>query len=477
MISENYNNGFYSVTRGFFSNNEKRPILLLWWIICISIHPFVKKFDLGIYLQYYDKVEEALLILVFPYLLRGLLILWNIRIWGPITVFAYLCYLFWGSLSWLFSPLKIEAFALQFLLELKMPILAMAFIGAGDTKWIIKKFLPYSKMILLLSIALIIWQFVLPESYNTFFSAGAHQGAFFLLQERLPRAAGIFWHPGQLATFSATMCGFYIIQLGIKKGKKQLLWIILSFFVLLTTFSRNETFAMIIGLLVVYFFFRREKFYGEKFISFTVLTGLLYFILIPIILPYVKFTMYNELGFLDFWGARAARVAFYAKSFLLANIKFPLGGGLGGYGGHAADVYSSPYYLYLGFQKYWWFQRNTFLTDTFWPHVIGESGWFGFFSYCLCLFALFKILVGKLSSKIIKIGKSSIVSANFYTHYVDTKQYMFSALLAFTILIVNSVTAPVFTDLFSLWLGLMFLGSIQNGDAELNGYVAPVDEL
>lgn len=76
----------------------------------------------------------------------------------------------------------------------------------------------------------------------------------------------------------------------------------------------------------------------------------------------------------------AARHLFFKYSAVTANNYFPLGSGFGTYGSaEAAKNYSSLYYLY-GFNKSWGMspEYGSFLTDTYWPQLIGQFGWIGF---------------------------------------------------------------------------------------------------
>lgn len=61
----------------------------------------------------------------------------------------------------------------------------------------------------------------------------------------------------------------------------------------------------------------------------------------------------------------------------IANDWFPLGAGLGTYGGAGAQKFDQSLFIELGFEKYWWFRQGSFLVDTYWPSVLAESGWIG----------------------------------------------------------------------------------------------------
>jgi hypothetical protein len=71
------------------------------------------------------------------------------------------------------------------------------------------------------------------------------------------------------------------------------------------------------------------------------------------------------------------RAFFYTNAITLANEHFPLGTGLGSFGGHAAAAFPSPIYYQTGVTSAWWYGEKNFLTDSFWPMPIAESGWLG----------------------------------------------------------------------------------------------------
>jgi len=73
-----------------------------------------------------------------------------------------------------------------------------------------------------------------------------------------------------------------------------------------------------------------------------------------------------------------ARVALYDTSYSIAKKDFPLGVGLGRFGGHVAYTHYSPVYRDYGLYRiYGLAPDGGFATDTFWPAVLGETGLLG----------------------------------------------------------------------------------------------------
>jgi hypothetical protein len=88
----------------------------------------------------------------------------------------------------------------------------------------------------------------------------------------------------------------------------------------------------------------------------------------------------------------AARLLLYRGSVTVAADHFPLGAGLGRYGSWMSTVEYSPLYYDLGFDRVWGLSpsHSAFVTDTFWPQILGEVGLFGLLAYLL-----FVALVGR----------------------------------------------------------------------------------
>ena len=74
-----------------------------------------------------------------------------------------------------------------------------------------------------------------------------------------------------------------------------------------------------------------------------------------------------------------ARSAITLQAPDVANEYFPLGAGFGRYGSATAATHYSPEYFERGFDQIYGLNPNDprFATDTFWPAVVGETGWLG----------------------------------------------------------------------------------------------------
>lgn len=77
----------------------------------------------------------------------------------------------------------------------------------------------------------------------------------------------------------------------------------------------------------------------------------------------------------------SGRVRLTTDSFRIAAEEFPLGAGFGQFGSATARLNYSPLYDELGYSDVWGLgpteESGAFLTDTFWPAIIGEAGLLG----------------------------------------------------------------------------------------------------
>jgi hypothetical protein len=74
----------------------------------------------------------------------------------------------------------------------------------------------------------------------------------------------------------------------------------------------------------------------------------------------------------------------------VARDYFPLGAGLGRYGSPMSRVDFSPLYAHYGLNRIWGLtpEYDAYITDTFWPQILGEVGWFGVIGFAVFIVAL-----------------------------------------------------------------------------------------
>jgi hypothetical protein len=96
----------------------------------------------------------------------------------------------------------------------------------------------------------------------------------------------------------------------------------------------------------------------------------------------------QEYGTADPYGN--ARWALHYTSVLIARDRFPFGAGLATFGSHASKLFYSETYGQYGLSNMFGLSErySEYITDTFWPMVLGEGGVF-----CLAGYATFFVLL------------------------------------------------------------------------------------
>jgi hypothetical protein len=93
-------------------------------------------------------------------------------------------------------------------------------------------------------------------------------------------------------------------------------------------------------------------------------------------------------------GTPEARTVLTVDSFAVAAEHFPAGAGFGRFGSAVAAQNYSPEYLARGYPYIWGLGETAddgrFLTDTEWPAIIGETGYFGTIAYAAGLLAIYR---------------------------------------------------------------------------------------
>lgn len=142
-----------------------------------------------------------------------------------------------------------------------------------------------------------------------------------------------------------------------------------------------------------------------------------------------------------------ARVALYQASLLVARDHFPLGAGLGRFGSWMSRTdYSDLYYQY-GLDKVYGLSPRfpTFITDTFWPQVLGELGVVGLIGYGIFLTAVGVSLL-KLYQRVRELPAVAAV--------------VLGAVMILAQTLVESLASPIFNSPPQIDLIMLTLGGV-----------------
>jgi hypothetical protein len=265
------------------------------------------------------------------------------------------------------------------------------------------------------------------------------------------RAVGPFIYPSFLAASAAMYALLIFSKLQMTQSNTAILqsknkqtlydWLkVLAYLVIIgCALQRQELATVSLGLLLIFILAKPEYAIKRSIMSLIILlvtTGIFWLI-------FSKNIMYEipQWGFGTIREIEHPRAQIYEGAFVLAKEYYPLGSGLGTYGGAGADKFNYTLYYHLGFMRYWWFGRENFLMDTYWPNSIAEAGFWGagllFLSYCLFFaHAVFK--------SIRSIGKAAM--------------YWRFCAAGMLYLILLSLTSPAFQDPMLSFLPLLAFG-------------------
>ena len=178
-------------------------------------------------------------------------------------------------------------------------------------------------------------------------------------------------------------------------AKKNKVWIILDILLLLSTMRIK---AVGIAFVIGFFLVRGLVMRGDK-----KPTVFLYLILVVGVL----FLGADQLQFY-FGDTTSARYLLQSTSMQIAQSLFPFGSGFGTYASYMSGEYYSPLYYLYGLSGVYGLSPDyhAFVSDSFWPTVIGQFGYFGL--------ALFTLLIGTFFYSFISRSRSHRVPVGAY---------------------------------------------------------------
>lgn len=179
-------------------------------------------------------------------------------------------------------------------------------------------------------------------------------------------------------TFLVASCVFLMALITIVDTKKSKLWLAFLLIIIISTLRIKAIGFAAISILI-YLVISKSK----KKISITK-TG--------IILCLAFLIAYNQIVFYYFSSDEAARSALTKTSIQIAYDYFPIGTGFATFGSYFSSVsYSKVYYIYNIYNVYGLQNGNSnFISDTFWPMIIGQFGIIGLICYLLFIYQIFK---------------------------------------------------------------------------------------
>lgn len=282
----------------------------------------------------------------------------------------------------------------------------------------------------LLAMLFVLFEWVAPDMYFTLFPGGGGQlspdpsGIF------PSRALGPFEHPSFLATTAALFVILAVsraLMLPTHQGRN---WFLAAMYFLLIVFSvqRQELAAILAAIYLIYLLANTKR----------LPIRLMFVILLSVISGLVFWSVFSQnltqeaaiWGFGTLGQIEHPRAQIFSGALFVAQQYFPFGTGLGTYGGAGAEKFDQSLYQHLGFAYYWWYGKQDYLMDTYWPNSIAESGFMG--AVALLISYLFLIIYA--------------IKRCIKEHLVVARVYWAAAAAATAYILIISFSSPAFQD-------------------------------
>jgi len=249
------------------------------------------------------------------------------------------------------------------------------------------------------------------------------------------RLRGPFQHSGYLALISgclAWLAAVYAVQL---KAWRWAGVALIYTLLLLASGQRQETMGFVLALALGAALLMRRHWILMILVTVLLVAGTA---CLAWALDYAPLTdVLHQWGVGSRLSALSERAVLSEAGLAIANRYWPLGSGLGTYGGVGAQKFDLSQFVEMGFQRYWWFRENKFLMDVYWPSVVAESGWPGAAALAACYAVMMVTLVRRLVR----------------SQPLDTLLLMGSGMML--VMLSNTPSSVVITDprgCFALWL-------------------------
>lgn len=208
----------------------------------------------------------------------------------------------------------------------------------------------------------------------------------------IPSLIGLFVHPGVLGQVMALAASLFVAySLAFRRWRWPVLGAVASVAAVVLTFRRKALIGLVLACAAaVVAKSRRRLLVSLVILGVVVVAALAAW---PLTSSMVSKTV-NE--YVD-GASEAPRIVLYKTSAQVAYDEFPLGAGFGRFGGWISSTHYSPVYVKYGVDQIPGMgPGSSYLTDTFWPAILGETGVFGLIAYALFLLQVF-LLAARLS--------------------------------------------------------------------------------
>lgn len=290
------------------------------------------------------------------------------------ALFAF--FLAWAALSSALGRSRPPAALYQFASDLKpmlLVVLGFAVLHGDAVEGVLRRLTSWLWLPLL---AFVVFEWAAPGTFFRLFAGGGFARASEDPTGLLPsRATGLFTHPSLLATTAAWFCVLAASLATQAHGAARagaLLLALVYFTLVIAAVQRQEVASLALALVLLWLLAVPAAI-GRRLAASLLVAGaaaaLFWFVHHENLLR-----EFLSWGADPYRGIEHPRAQIMAGAWRVAAAHFPFGTGLGTFGGAGAAKFDHSLYLELGFGSYWWFGRQDFLLDTYWPNSLAETG-------------------------------------------------------------------------------------------------------
>jgi len=317
-------------------------------------------------------------------------------------------------------------------LMMKGFLIFFIFLNAKFTESEIKSFFKAFYFVAVIIVITTLINVAFPGPFNKFVGAEA-----LFYRANMLSAVSVFGHPGGLGTtmgiFACFTAAYYIVT-----GEKSIL-VLTAIFLMTMLLSLRITPAVgFYGALVFAAFILRSTERHRATFFLIAIGGMFLFVFADIVIDILSGALKGYITHANY--DKVARDALYINGFKIARDYFPLGAGFGTYGGYISYLIYSPLYYKYGLYKMWGLSPQTgqFISDTFWPHIMGEIGFIGLIIYVAIIFVLITFTV-----KAVKTFESTFL-----------RTFALGTAMTFVLSLAHSIKGVIYEQ--SLWAYLIF---------------------
>ena len=198
---------------------------------------------------------------------------------------------------------------------------------------------------------------------------------FFMHSEKL-----FFSHPTYLALFCVVTLTY--LTLVFENRLTDYIYLLQIILVCVSTFRMKA-----IGMVIIYLLFLTPLRKLKYIKAVTVIAAAI--VIISCIIPQINAYYFDS--------DDSPRNLLTSTGIKIANDYFPMGSGLGTFGSYISGAAYSPLYYMYNLSSTWGLTKNNpfFISDTFWPMILGQFGYMGLFLFILVILQ-FSLLIKKL---------------------------------------------------------------------------------